>query len=138
MEKVYNHLSASQKRKSENEYVNEIIKFYHLFINCPTLFWFFNWSQNIDQLLHLTSLIGKFSFFENKFYFSKNQEIFSNCKNKGLFLSMFVLVMGSANFFIMTLLWLLYHSIVNIGQTWYSFGWESQLLESGFIGKYFL
>ena len=61
--------------------------------------------------------------------------ICSNFKNKGLFLAMFVLVMGSANFFIMTLLWLLYHSIVNIGQTWYSFGWESQLLESGFIGK---
>ena len=30
-------------------------------------------------------------------------------------------------------LWLLYHGLVNIGQTWYSFGWESQLLESGFI-----
>jgi hypothetical protein len=24
-------------------------------------------------------------------------------------------------------------SIVNVGQTWYSFGWESQLLESGFL-----
>ena len=33
----------------------------------------------------------------------------------------------------MFILWLLYHSIVNVGQTWYSFGWESQLLETGFI-----
>ncbi|HZA10213.1 lipase maturation factor family protein, partial [Mycobacterium sp.] len=31
-------------------------------------------------------------------------------------------------------LWVLYLSIVNVGQTWYSFGWESLLLEAGFLG----
>jgi hypothetical protein len=31
------------------------------------------------------------------------------------------------------LLWGLYLSIVNVGQTWYSFGWESLLLETGFL-----
>lgn len=31
------------------------------------------------------------------------------------------------------LLWILYLSIVNVGQTWYSFGWESLLLETGFL-----
>lgn len=30
-------------------------------------------------------------------------------------------------------LWLLYQSIVNVGQTWYAFGWESLLLEVGFL-----
>src|SRR5438128_4550100 len=30
-------------------------------------------------------------------------------------------------------LWVLYLSIVNIGQTFYSFGWESLLLEAGFL-----
>src|SRR5579864_4294518 len=30
-------------------------------------------------------------------------------------------------------LWVMYLSIVNIGQTFYSFGWESLLLESGFV-----
>lgn len=30
-------------------------------------------------------------------------------------------------------LWALYLSIVNVGQTWYSFGWESLLLEAGFL-----
>ena len=30
-------------------------------------------------------------------------------------------------------LWLLYLSIVNVGQAWYSFGWESLLLETGFL-----
>ena len=31
------------------------------------------------------------------------------------------------------LLWALYLSIVNVGQTWYGFGWESILLEAGFL-----
>jgi hypothetical protein len=32
--------------------------------------------------------------------------------------------------------WLLYLSIVNVGQTWYSFGWESLLLEVGFLAVF--
>lgn len=31
------------------------------------------------------------------------------------------------------LLWVLYLSIVNVGQTFYSFGWESKLLDAGFL-----
>lgn len=31
------------------------------------------------------------------------------------------------------LLWVLYSSIVNVGQVWYGFGWESLLLEAGFL-----
>jgi hypothetical protein len=34
---------------------------------------------------------------------------------------------------IWTLLFLLYLSIVNVGQIWYGFGWESLLLETGFL-----
>jgi Lipase maturation factor len=30
-------------------------------------------------------------------------------------------------------LWVFYLSIVNVGQTWYGFGWESLLLETGFL-----
>ncbi|MER7754574.1 lipase maturation factor family protein [Kitasatospora sp. NPDC097643] len=33
-------------------------------------------------------------------------------------------------------LWALYLSIVNVGQTWYSFGWESLLLEAGFLAAF--
>jgi hypothetical protein len=33
-------------------------------------------------------------------------------------------------------LWALYLSIVNIGQTWYSFGWESLLLETGALAVF--
>ena len=51
----------------------------------------------------------------------------------GIVLSMAVVVLGSANVLMMGALWALYMSIVNIGQTWYGFGWESQLLETGFL-----
>ena len=34
---------------------------------------------------------------------------------------------------VMTLLWVLYFSLVSVGQSWFSFGWESQLLETGFL-----
>ncbi|GAA2709888.1 MULTISPECIES: lipase maturation factor family protein [Streptomyces] len=34
------------------------------------------------------------------------------------------------------LLWAMYLSIVNVGQTWYSFGWESLLLEAGFLAVF--
>lgn len=34
------------------------------------------------------------------------------------------------------ILWLLYLSVVNVGQTWYGFGWESLLLECGFLAVF--
>jgi hypothetical protein len=38
-----------------------------------------------------------------------------------------------ASMLIWAVLWALYLSIVNVGQTWYAFGWESLLLETGFL-----
>lgn len=51
----------------------------------------------------------------------------------GLCLSLLVTIGGRANAIMMLLLWAAYFSIVTVGQTWYSFGWESQLLETGFL-----
>ena len=34
------------------------------------------------------------------------------------------------------LVWALYLSIVNVGQTWYAFGWETLLLEAGFLAVF--
>ncbi len=79
-----------------------------LYFKLPTLFWFFDWSNSIDFLLNSTAILG-------------------------LGLSVLILVLGSANSILILVLWLLYHSIINIGQTWYSFGWESQVVESAFI-----
>lgn len=61
---------------------------------------------------------------------TENLNIFSGI---GLLISCFILLLGSANVPILLTLWCLYFSIINVGQTWYSFGWESQLLEIGFL-----
>src|SRR6185503_12061887 len=44
-----------------------------------------------------------------------------------------VMTVPFASMVVFALLWVLYLSIVNIGQTFYSFGWESLLLETGFL-----
>jgi Lipase maturation factor len=44
-----------------------------------------------------------------------------------------VVVAGFANAIQLVVLWLLYMSIVHVGQDWYGFGWEIQLLETGFL-----
>ncbi len=50
----------------------------------------------------------------------------------GFFLSLIV-VAGYANAPLLTVLWFLYMSFVHIGQDWYGYGWEIQLLETGFL-----
>jgi Lipase maturation factor len=40
---------------------------------------------------------------------------------------------GYANAIILAVLWAMYMSIVHIGQIWYGYGWEIQLLETGFL-----
>jgi hypothetical protein len=74
------------------------------FIRLPSLFWFFN----SDTSLVVTAWIG--------------------------FALSCVVVAGYANAILMTLLWALYMSFVHLGQDWYGYGWEIQLLETGFLG----
>jgi hypothetical protein len=49
-----------------------------------------------------------------------------------------VMVAGYANSIMLAVMWFLYLSIVNIGQTWYGYGWEIQLLETGFLAIFFV
>src|SRR5262249_45013644 len=44
-----------------------------------------------------------------------------------------VVALGFANAIVMAFLWMLYMSFVHIGQDWYGYGWEIQLLETGFL-----
>ena len=44
-----------------------------------------------------------------------------------------LLTAGYANAILMVFLWLLYMSYVHVGQTWYSFGWETMTLEATFL-----
>ncbi len=73
------------------------------FLKVPTIFRF-GWS---DQTLQLFAWIG--------------------------LLASAVVMLGFANVPILFLLWLLYFSFVEIGQLFWSFGWETLLLETGFL-----
>jgi hypothetical protein len=44
-----------------------------------------------------------------------------------------VVLAGFANSLLLAALWALYMSIVHVGQDWYGYGWEIQLLETGFL-----
>jgi hypothetical protein len=50
----------------------------------------------------------------------------------GVILSI-VLLAGYANSILLSILWFLYMSYIHIGQLWYGYGWEIQLLETGFL-----
>lgn len=50
----------------------------------------------------------------------------------GFILSCMVIA-GFANALVMVVLWMLYLSLVHIGQEWYGYGWEIQLTETGFL-----
>ena len=77
----------------------------------PTLLWWSDYHKNLDVLLDALAYAG-------------------------LALSGLLVLTGCSNIILMLILWLLYHSIVNVGQLWYDFGWESQLLETGFLASF--
>jgi hypothetical protein len=52
------------------------------------------------------------------------------------FIVSLVVVAGYANGPLMGVLWFLYMSIVHAGQDWYSYGWEIQLTETGFLAMF--
>jgi hypothetical protein len=43
---------------------------------------------------------------------------------------------GCGNSVVLAILWALYLSFVDVGQVWYAFGWESLLLEAGFLAVF--
>jgi len=73
------------------------------FIRLPSLFWF----AHSDAVLQAMAWIG--------------------------FGLACVVAAGYANAILMAVLWLLYMSFVHVGQDWYGYGWEIQLLETGFL-----
>ena len=68
------------------------IKF-ETFTSVPTIVWFFDYEKHLDELLDYIAYAG-------------------------LALASFVIINGGANWFIMLVLWILYHSLVNIGDRW--------------------
>lgn len=77
------------------------------FTHGPSLFWWTT-KSNVDLTLDLVAYTG-------------------------IILSAILLLLGSGNVLVLVVLRLLYHSLVYVGQVWYAFGWETQLLETGFL-----
>jgi hypothetical protein len=73
------------------------------FLSYPSLFWI----NDSDFMLRLIPWIG----------------VVLSC----------VVLAGYANALIMTVLWFFYVSIMHAGQTWYGYGWEIQMSETGFL-----
>ena len=66
------------------------------------------------------------------FWFSYSDTTLIVCAWIGFLLSCIV-VAGYANAILLAVLWFLYMSFVHLGQDWYGYGWEIQLLETGFL-----
>jgi hypothetical protein len=70
------------------------------------------------------------------FWFGHSDAVLQTAAWIGFALSCLVMA-GYANAILMTVLWALYMSIVHVGQDWYGYGWEIQLLETGFLAIFF-
>src|SRR5438067_9979041 len=66
------------------------------------------------------------------FWFGISDDALSIFSWVGFALSLIVLG-GYANAILLAILWAMYMSVVHIGQIWYGYGWEIQLLETGFL-----
>jgi Lipase maturation factor len=66
------------------------------------------------------------------FWISHTDSMLLICAWIGFILSCIVLA-GYANAIMLLALWILYMSFVHLGQEWYGYGWEIQLLETGFL-----
>lgn len=73
------------------------------------------------------------------FYFIRGDRAYLACATLGVLLSLLALTGSSdahgtcLSMLVWFLLWALYLSFANVGQTFYAFGWESLLLEAGFL-----
>ena len=66
------------------------------------------------------------------FWFAHSDALLLGLAWCGAILSALVML-GLSNAVAMTILWALYMSFVHVGQDWYGYGWEIQLLETGFL-----
>jgi hypothetical protein len=86
-----------------------------------------HFGDRLSSVLELPSL----------FYFIPFDSTFYVLTVLALVLSV-VLILGYANFFFLFVLWILQLSFVNSGQLFYSYGWETQILELTFLAFFFV
>ena len=83
--------------------------------------------------LHFNSRLEAFIKLPTIFWISDSDTFMIILAWSGVLVSLAVLL-GFANAPMLFFLWFAYMSFVNVGQVWYSYGWEIQLLETGFLG----
>src|SRR6056297_3506748 len=96
-------------------------------------------------LLPISQFLNRISFKRSPsiFHWHYSDRFFSWIAGTGIFLSLLALTGLSdagplwLSMLVWLLLWILYLSIVNVGQLFYGFGWESLLLEAGFYAIFF-
>ncbi len=84
---------------------------------------------------HLGSRRAAFLQFPSLFWLDASDGFMLAMAWLGAGLSLVVLA-GFANALLLGVLWALYLSFVHIGQRWYGYGWEIQLLETGFLAVF--
>ena len=86
----------------------------------------------LDQISHAIGPTAGFFKLPSLFWFTHSDAALLIVAWLGFLLACIV-VAGYANALMLFVLWFLYMSIVHVGQEWYSYGWEIQLLETGFL-----
>ncbi|NCF70168.1 MAG: lipase maturation factor family protein [Chlamydiales bacterium] len=92
--------------------------------------------------LHKLSQLPQFSSFTDAilelpsiFWLNSSDEFMLMVAKVGVIFSL-LLLCGFANVFILFLLWIFYFSFIQVGQRFYSFGWDILLCETGFLALF--
>ena len=83
-------------------------------------------------IARLGSTGAAFARLPSLFWFASGDALLLGLSWLGALLALLVLA-GVTNAMVMAALWALYMSFVHVGQDWYGYGWEIQLLETGFL-----
>jgi hypothetical protein len=91
-------------------------------------------AQGLMPLQPLVARLREYGFWQLPmlFWFDPSDAALRGAAGVGLLLALLVLL-GAENALIMGALWAIYLSFVHAGQTFYGYGWETLLLESGFL-----
>jgi hypothetical protein len=85
-----------------------------------------------DVVWYRGSRLEGFRVYPSLFWLDASDVLLQRLSSLGCVLSLLV-ALGYANAILLAVLWALYMSFVHVGQIWYGYGWEIQLLETGFL-----
>lgn len=100
-------------------------------------------SKGLQPIPHFVSQVGSqfpspaaaFMALPSLFWLHYSDAFFMALVVIGLLIS-FAILIGFANVPMLLANWFLYLSFLHVGQEWYHFGWETQLLETGFLAMF--